>query len=566
MTLTELEAFNHALELAENGKREEAHSILVQLRRSNPDNSRVLLCYAYTANDVAEAREALEWASVLDPRNSSVSFAKIWLTHREKVLDQANPTTVLSNGKKPPSPFKNTTPTYSVVVDKIPSATIQATHPQHNTSPVEWPHADGSASLDVLDETVVEPKAQPAPVLRHNRSFWLLLLGQAVSVLGDQCWFVAMPWLVLELTGSAVDTGLTRALEWLPYILFALVAGVLIDRWNRRRLLIGIEIGRALCLLTIPALAWLGVLQVWQLFVIAFVLSSLDVFFNVGLPAVVPGIVSKELLTQANSLMESAFSLTAIIGLPLMGGLVAIIGAPAVLAFDGFSFVFSLVVLLILRFPPPPATAKTLSRRQFWSDIGEGLGFIWRERVMRSIASLNFLNNLTNASLLILSVYYLKEVLNLPGEVYGLVLSSAAFGTFLGALFNVRLVRRVGHGNAVVLGLVLGIAPFLVYSLTSQWLLLALGHFFFGMALIYININTNVIRQTVVDPEMLGRVIGSARMLAYTSLPLGCILAGWFAEWWGVIPVIYLALAIRVVLIGLAYFSPLRGYKLNTKR
>jgi hypothetical protein len=86
------------------------------------------------------------------------------------------------------------------------------------------------------------------------------------------------------------------------------------------------------------------------------------------------------------------------------------------------------------------------------------------------------------------------------------------------------------------------------------------------MALIFININTNVIRQTVVEPDMLGRVIGSARMLAYTSLPLGCILAGWLAEWWGVIPVIYLALGIRIVLIALASFSPLRGYKLNSKR
>ncbi len=396
-----------------------------------------------------------------------------------------------------------------------------------------------------------------------NTNFWLLLLGQGVSVLGDQCWFVALPWLVLELHGSPVDAGLTRALEWLPYILFALVAGVLVDRWNRRRLLIIIEIGRAVALLVIPTLALLGILQSWHVFVVAFVLSSLDVFFNVGLAAVVPALVPKEQLTQANSAMESVFSLTAIIGLPLMGALLALIGAPGLLALDGVSFLFSLAVLIILRFPSPPARVTSLSWRQIGCDISEGLGFIWHDRVMRSIATLNFVGNLTNASLLILSIFYLKEVLHLPEEVLGFVLGMAAFGTFMGAFFNPRLVRKVGHGNAVVFGFGLGLLPFLFYSLTDNWVWLGLGHFIFGLALIHININTNVIRQTVVTRDMLGRVIGSARMLAYTSLPLGSLGAGLLAEWWGVHPVFYLAIAARLGLIVLAYFSPLRGYRLS---
>ncbi|HEX2911639.1 MAG TPA: MFS transporter [Chloroflexia bacterium] len=407
---------------------------------------------------------------------------------------------------------------------------------------------------------IAEREQEQAVGLRQNKSFWLLLVSQAASVMGDQCWFVALPWLVLELSGSSMSAGVTRALEYVPYLLFSLIAGALLDRYNRRRMLVTIEIGRTITLLAIPFLALLGILETWQIFLLAFVLSSLDVFFNVGLLSVVPSIVPREHLTKANSYMESVFSLTAILGLPLMGALVGVIGAPAVLGLDGLSFLFSLAVLLILRFPSPAPRETRLSFRALSSDIGAGLGFIWHHRVMRSIALLNFLGNLANSSLLILSIVYLKEVLHLPAEVLGIVLALSAFGTFLGASNNPRIVKRLGHGNTVVLGFVLGVIPFIFYCFSDNWLLLGVGQFTFGLALILINTNTNVIRQTLVPPEMMGRVTGAASTLARFSLPLGYFGAGLLAEIKGVENVLLIGLGLRLVLIGVAGFSPLRNF------
>ncbi len=562
MTLTDLERFHQAIALAETGKKTEAHAILAQLRRSNPQNSRVLLCFAFTASDPLIATEALDCAKTLDPNNNSITLAKDWWVRQTEKSQKA----VATEPNSPPASD------YSMVfLPPLPSSGV-GSNPMLGIAPLELETViPGPASHyrngagPALPVKSASEKIAPGDSLWSNRNFWLLLFGQAISVLGDQCWFVALPWLVLELSGSSLDAGFTRALEYLPYILFGLIAGWLVDRRNRRRLLITIEVGRAVCLLAFPLLAWAGILQTWQVFLLAFILSSLDVFFNVGLAAVVPAVVAKEHLTQANSAMESVFSLTAIIGLPIMGALVALVGAPIVLGLDGLSFIFSLIVLLILRFPSPPKKITAFSWKQLQEDMLAGLSFIWRDKVMRSISILNFIGNMTNSCLLILAIFYVKEVLNLPGQVIGILLGAAAFGTFLGAINNSRLVKSTGHGNAVLFGLVLGVLPFLFYTLTDNWLLLGLGHFFFGLALIHININTNVIRQTVVAPDMLGRVIGSARMLAYTSIPLGAVGAGWLAEVWGVLPVFGIALGLRLLIIALAFFSPLRGYRLGVR-
>ncbi len=416
-------------------------------------------------------------------------------------------------------------------------------------------------------EPTVEATNPPAQTdgLQQNRDFWLLVVGQGTSVLGDQCWFVALPWLVLELTGSSSSAGITRALEQMPYLLFALIAGALVDRWNRRRMLLGLEVGRTLTLLFLPLMAWLGLLSAWHIFLVAFILSSLDVFFNVGIAAVLPGIVAKEHLTKANSILDSIYSLAAILGLPMIGALLGLIGAPWLLALDGLSYLVSLVAILFMRVPTPAPTGRRLSASQLGRDIGEGLRYMWQNRLMRWIAGLNFLGNFTSGTMTVLGFFYLKETLRLPGELIGIVLGLAALGTFTGAICNPRLVRRLGHGNTVLLGLGLGLLPFVIFGLSAEWLWLGLGQFVFGLALILINTNTTVIRQTTVPAQMLGRVIGSARMLAYISLPIGALVSGWLAEMWSPSGVFWLAAGIRLGLAGLTLFSPLRGYRLASK-
>ena len=152
------------------------------------------------------------------------------------------------------------------------------------------------------------------PALFRNRDYMLLWSGQVVSTLGSSASYVVYPLLILAITGSPAAAGIAAALGNLPYLIFSLPAGALIDRWDRKRVMILCDVGRAVTVTTIAAAVWLDVLTVWQIYAAAFIEGSFFVFFNIAEVAALPRVVPKDQLPQAAAQNEAAFAAAQIVG------------------------------------------------------------------------------------------------------------------------------------------------------------------------------------------------------------------------------------------------------------
>lgn len=203
----------------------------------------------------------------------------------------------------------------------------------------------------------------------------LLWSGQVVSTLGSSAAWIIYPLLILALTESPAAAGIAGALGHLPYLLFSLPAGALIDRWDRKRVMILCDLGRAITVLSVPLALWLDVLTVGQLYVAAFVEGSLFVFFNIAEVAALPRVVPTHQLPQAAAQNEAAFSAAHIAG-PFLGtALYQGLGRAAPFLADAISYLVSCATLLLIRteFRAAPTAPKSTSERRL-SKACDGCG------------------------------------------------------------------------------------------------------------------------------------------------------------------------------------------------
>src|SRR5437763_4347421 len=209
--------------------------------------------------------------------------------------------------------------------------------------------------------------------LWRHADFLKLWAGQTVSVFGDQIGLLALPLLaVLTLQANAAQMGILGAAERAPFLLVGLLAGVWADRLRRRPILIAADVGRALLFGSIPLAALLGLLTMPYLYLIAFLVGILTVFFDVAYQSYLPVLVSREQLVEGNSKLEISNSVSMIAGPGLAGGLVQLITAPLAILVDAAPFVLSVVPLLLKRAPEPapPAPAERAPNR---ATIHEGV-------------------------------------------------------------------------------------------------------------------------------------------------------------------------------------------------
>src|SRR5256712_7069803 len=185
---------------------------------------------------------------------------------------------------------------------------------------------------------------------RLNSDFWKYWTGQTISNLGSSITLFALPLLVYKLTGSALNLGITTAAEFLPYLLFGLILGAWTDRVDRKRMMIGTDIGRALIIASIPLLFALGLLTVWWIYIVAFIHATLTICFEAGEFAAIPSLVNQDDLVTANGRIQASYSGASIIGPLLAGVLVTLVPLSALLLFDALSFLassFSLALISI---------------------------------------------------------------------------------------------------------------------------------------------------------------------------------------------------------------------------
>ncbi|AXE89534.1 MFS transporter [Streptomyces sp. Go-475] len=398
------------------------------------------------------------------------------------------------------------------------------------------------------------PGARP---LWRQRDFGIFWVAQTLSVLGDSFALIALPLLVLQATGSVARMGLLTAVGGAAAVVAAVFAGAVVDRVDRRRLLIACDLARMGLYGVIP-LVWLFGPQIWLLYAVLPLCEALGMLFAVGYVTVVRGLVGTERLTEANGRLNATAAAAGVLG-PLCAGLVAAWSGPAAaVGVDAASFGVSALCLCFVRFRARPGDERTDKRAGLWQDLRTGIAFLNGHPVLRSLTALLFGFSFLTLGLNDLVIYHLKHDLGHDDGTVGTVMAVGALGTITGALLVARVRRRLGFGptwtgSVAVCGLAfagLGWARDVpvVAALSAAFLACA------GMA----GTCSMSLRQEVTPEHLLGRVTSAFWTLQYAAAPLGAALLTWAAEERGTAPVALAAGATCVLIAVAALFTPVR--------
>lgn len=397
---------------------------------------------------------------------------------------------------------------------------------------------------------------------RHS-GFLLLWGGQSISQIGSQVSLWGVPLIaVLLLKASPFQMGILALMGRLPILLVGLVAGVWVDRFSRRRVLIITDIGRALLIGSIPLAAWLNVLSLLQLYITAFLVGVLTVFFDVAYQSFLPSLVEDEQLVSANSKLESSTAFASIIGPGLAGTLVQLLSGPLAILIDALSFLVSSASLATLRVQEDVSKVRTGSRKLL-SEMSEGMRFLWQQPIIRALTISAALFNLFDNVLGAEYVLYLSRTLGLSALYVGIVGACGGIGWLLGALFTEPLTRRFGLGPTLIGSITLSCLAKACIAFAGGPFLLALGPVIFGellfqgVATIY-SINSLSLRQSVLPAELRGRVTGVVRVVSWGVGSFGALLGGILAEGVGLRPTMIIAASGTLLALIWIVFSPVR--------
>lgn len=389
------------------------------------------------------------------------------------------------------------------------------------------------------------------------RRFWT---AQVVSELGSGVSTLALPLTaVLWLGASAMEMGVLRAAATTPVLLFALLAGVWVDRLPRRLILVASDFGRGVLLLSVPLAAAAGVLGIRLLWTIAFAVGVLTVLFDIAVTSYVPTLVGQARLVRANATLQASSSGARVVGPGAAGLLVQLLGAPFAVAADAASFLGSALLLGQLRAPEPPGRA---GRRGVRAEIAEGVATVWRDSVLRAMVLSTAVGSLAGAIQGAIFVLYATREVGTPPETLGVVLACGSAAALLGAALASPLATRLGPGGAMVAGQGTIALSSLVLLTASPGPLgaavLALAQALMGGGLTVFSVTQIALRQAMTPPHLLGRVNATRRVVVFGVQPLGALLGGAVGERMGLYAALALAAAIQVACVVVMATSPLR--------
>jgi MFS family permease len=393
---------------------------------------------------------------------------------------------------------------------------------------------DGSASRKETAGVTGEPED-----VSRNAAFVRFWVADAVSNLGTFVSTLALQLLLIEtLDADQVALGVVRAAQWLPYLLFGLVAGVVVDRVRRRPLLIGADAVCAALLATVGLLALTGHLTVPVLAGLVFVVGSASMFFSAAHQSLLPTIVPASSLASANARLSQTYAATQSLG-PLVGGaLVRLLSAPVAVLVDAVSYAVSALVLATVRVDErrPEATGHEHDRH-LWTELREGARWVYRHATLGPYAVSLHLWFFANAVVTTVLVHYATTELRLDALAVGLVLAAAGVTGVLGAGLAPRLGVRFGTGRVITAMEWLSPAAYALLLLAQPgpyavvWPLVANALFGLGLGL---KGPLEMSYRNLVTPDRLrGRMNATIRSLNWGSIAVAAPLGGWAAATWG---------------------------------
>jgi MFS family permease len=402
--------------------------------------------------------------------------------------------------------------------------------------------------------------------------FWRLWSAATISSIGDGVRFAALPLLAAGLTRDPQSVSLVAAAAGLPWLVFGLPAGALVDRWDRKRVLWGVDFGRTAVVGLLAVTVASDLATVPLLMVAAFLLGSAETLFDSAAQAALPVIVPAARLEQANGRLYAGMLVAGGFAGPPLGGLLFGVAAPAPFGFDAVTFLAAALLALGLRTDltvPAAATATAIrepaGRLHVRAQIAEGVRWLWRHRELRAMCLLLTLWNLLENAILAVLVLWALEVLRLPKAAYGVLLTGLAAGGVLGSLLADRIGRTFGAGRGIAASLWGTVLAYVGLGLTRHGAVAFVLLGLVGAAAMVWNVLTASFRQAVVPGRLQGRINSVYRAATWGVIPVGAALGGAVAHHLG-LPTPFLLGAALLAVAGAVGLPHLSGTRLAQAR
>ena len=390
------------------------------------------------------------------------------------------------------------------------------------------------------------------PKLWKDGEFLKLWWGQSISELGSQVSALALPTVaILILNATPFQVGLLEALQFLAFPVLGLIAGVYADRIRRRPIMIVCDLLRMVALGSVPVAYVAGLLTIEQLYVVALLVGVGTVFFDVAYQSYLPAIISRSDLVEGNSKLQVTGSVAQMVGPALAGFLIQLVGAARAVTVDATSFLLSVLSLWWIRRPEPtPQPGSEAGRSGFFSEMLEGVRFVLGNPTISRIAGSTATSNLGGNMVFAVYLIFAYRFLHLSPGVIGLVFAAGAVGGLLGALSASWIAARIGVGPTLFVSILAGGLSLILVPLAQYGFAIPLliASFFVGSWVnpVY-NITQVSLRQAITPDRVQGRMNATVRTIIWGTIPIGAFIGGTIGTIYGVLPAIYVGIAVSLL-------------------
>lgn len=376
-----------------------------------------------------------------------------------------------------------------------------------------------------------------------NKNFFLLWQGQLVSSLGDQAYSLALGFWILAMTGSTAIMGTLMASSTIPRVIISPFSGVIVDRLDRKKMLIWTDFIRGVLVTTVAVGAYRGWLEIWMVFVTGIILGLCAAFFGPAATSSIPDLVPKSKLVPANSFFQMIYSTTQMLG-NMIGGIVyAMVGAPFLFLFNGLSYLFSAGTETFIDIPK---VERKDAKITFIQDFKSGLNFVWKFTSLRNLFLTAAVSNFFGSMSFVLMIPLFTLVRGFDSAQYGFAMAAMGLGMLTGMTYtSIMKIPPSQRYRYFCIGGLLSTTSFMIFPFMTNIAVISFILFVAGVGNALINIFIGSIVQMTTPVEMRGKVFGLLSTLSQGLTPIAMALGGILG---GILP-------IQLVLVGCMTFS-----------
>ena len=374
---------------------------------------------------------------------------------------------------------------------------------------------------------------ESSPPDRLGSAYWRTWIASSISVLGDGVRFTAMPLLAASITRNPIAVSLVTVAGFAPWLLLSLIAGALVDRWDRRHVMWSADLFRTIVMGGFAVLVAFDHASIPLIVVASFLLGVAETMFDNASQSILPSLVRRDQLARANGRLYAGQIIGQQFAGPPLGGLLFSLLVWCPFGVDAASFAIASLLVLTLRGRFREPRDADAPKTRLSAEIGEGVRWLWGHRVLRAFCSMLGIWNLVSTATMSIEVLWALHVLHLGPRGYGLLGLGMAAGSLFGSLLSERVIKRLGEASAIYISLGLGVITTLIAYLTRNAFVAGSTFVIFGFSTMIWNVITVSLRQEIIPPRLLGRVNSAYRFVGWGSMPIGALVGGFIADAFG---------------------------------